>query len=112
MCVFDNKTFCFELTCISYIFCNVAHYRRSRQTGRGAAVTRDGSVKNSQKPFAHDIEPLQFTMTILFIARALISEHFEVLGDWFTYTLYILGLCFGVFLPREKLKRKKLQLCI
>lgn len=48
------------------------------------AVTKDGSINNSHKPFAHDIEPVQFTMTVLFIDRNLISEYFEILVDWFT----------------------------
>lgn len=62
----------------------MAHYRRSKQTDARAAVTHGGAVNNSRKPFAHDIEPVQFTMTILFIVRNLISEYFEILVDWFT----------------------------
>lgn len=48
------------------------------------AVTKDGSINNSRKPFAHDIEPVQFTMTMLFIDRNLISEYFEIWVDQFT----------------------------
>lgn len=62
----------------------MAHYRRSKQTDARAAVTHGGAVNNSRKPFAHDIEPVQFTMTILFIVRNLISEYFEILVDRFT----------------------------
>lgn len=54
----------------------MAHYWRSKQTDARAAVTHGGAVNNSREPFAHDIEPVQFTMTILFIVRNLISEYF------------------------------------
>lgn len=73
----------------------MAHYRRSKQTDARAAVTHGGTVNNSRKPFAHDIEPVQFTMTILFIVRNLISEYFEILVDWFTIHCTF-------FFPREK----------
>lgn len=80
----------------------MAHYWRSKQTDACAAVTHGGAVNNSRKPFAHDIEPVQFTMTILFIARNLISEYFEILVDWFTIhcTFFFHG------------RNKKRQLCI
>lgn len=83
MCVL-TKDFHLKLTYISYIFCTMAHYQWRIQTEAHTAVTKDGSINNSHQPFAHDIEPVQFTTTILFIDRNLISEYFEILVDWFT----------------------------
>lgn len=62
----------------------MAHYWWRKQTDVRTAITKDGGINNSRKPFAHDIEPVQFTMTILFIDRNLISEYFEILVDQFT----------------------------
>lgn len=49
-----------------------------------AAVTNNSSINKTCKPFAHDVEPIQFTITILFIDFNLISEYVKILVEQFT----------------------------
>ena len=68
-----------------------------------AAVTRNGSI-NKHLTFAHDIEPGQFTTTllILFIARSLISEFSEILANQLIiYTVHF-------FFPQQLEKKQPL----